>query len=158
MRRVQTMLLGVAAVMACAAFAVDQSVQSLLPADAAAAFTLNDGAGGFARVSTTPVTGQSFKSGLRVEVTSKPQRAQEVTLSTRVDAAVASGDVLMISFWMRSAAPGDATLDAAFRAPMPAGGRGARGGVPGAPTAAGPPPAGAPPQSGTSRRCRSAYR
>ena len=29
MRRVQTMLLGVAAVMACAAFAVDQSVQSL---------------------------------------------------------------------------------------------------------------------------------
>ena len=46
MRQVQAMVLGVAAVVACAAFAAGQSVQSLLPADAAAAFTFNDGAKG----------------------------------------------------------------------------------------------------------------
>ena len=131
MRRIPTMLLGVAAVAACAAFAAGQGATSLMPADAASTFKLNDGAGAYARMSTTPVTGQAFKSALRVEVTAKPQRAQEVTLSTKVDAAVASGDVLMISFWMRSGAPGEATLDAMFRAPMPMGGRGARGGVPG---------------------------
>jgi endo-1,4-beta-xylanase len=147
MRRIPTMWLGVAAVVACAAFAAGQGATALLPADPASTFTLNDGAGSYARVSTTQVTGQSFKSALRVAVTSKPQRAQEVTLSTKVDAAIANGDVLMISFWMRSGAPGEATLDAMFRAPMPAGARGARGGMPGAPTAGGPPPAGGPPQA-----------
>lgn len=149
MRRIPTVWFGVAAVVACAAFAAGQGATALLPADAASAFTLNDGAGSYARVSTTPVTGQSFKRALRVEVTSKPQRAQEVTLSTKVDAAIASGDVLMISVWMRSGASGEATLDATFRAPMPAGARGARGGMPGAPTAGGPPPAGGPPQAAT---------
>ena len=153
MRRILTMWLGIAAMVTCAAFAAGQGATALLTADAASAFTLNDGAGSYARVSTTPVTGQSFKSALRVEVTSKPQRAQEVTLSTKVDAAIASGDVLMISFWMRSGAPGEATLDAVFRAPMPAGARGARGGMPGAPRAGGPPQAatGVPPAAGAAR-------
>ena len=96
-------------------------------------------------MSTTAVTGQAFKTALRIDVTTKPQRAQQVAISTPVDAAIANGDVLMISFWMRSGAPGEATLDAAFRAPMAMGARGARGGVPGAPGAAGPPPAGGPP-------------
>ena len=145
MRRIITMLLCAIAAVACAAFAADQAATSLLPADAVAAFRLSEGAGNYARMSTTAVTGQAFKTALRIDVTAKPQRAQEVTISAPVGAAIAGGDVLMISFWMRSGARGEATLDAAFRAPMAMGARGARGGVPGAPGAAGPPPAGGPP-------------
>jgi endo-1,4-beta-xylanase len=145
MSRIPMMLLGAVAALACAAFAADQAATPLLPADAVAAFRFNEGAGDYARLSTTAVTGQAFKSALRIDVTTKPQRAQQVAISTPVDAAIANGDVLMISFWMRSGAPGEATLDAAFRAPMVPGARGARGGVPGAPGATGPPPAGGPP-------------
>ncbi len=147
MRRIPTTLLGALATLACVAYAAGPAATSLLPADAAAAFRLGEGAGNYARVSTTPVTGQAFKSALRIEVTAKPQRAQDVVISTPVDAAIANGDVLMVSFWMRSGAPGEATLDAAFRAPMAPGGMGARGGragAPGAPQAAGAAPVGAP--------------
>jgi endo-1,4-beta-xylanase len=144
-RRIPTMLLGAITALACATLAGDQAPRSLLPADAPASFRLNDGAGDYAGMSTTAVTGQAFKSALRIDVTTKPQRAQQVAISTSVDAAIANGDVLMISFWMRSGTPGEATLDAAFRAPMVLGARGARGGAPGAPGAAGPPPAGGPP-------------
>jgi endo-1,4-beta-xylanase len=145
MRRIPTTLLIAVTGLACAAYAADQAARSLLPAEAVAAFRLSEGAGDYARMATTAVPGQAFKSALRIEVTKKPQRAQQVTVSTPVDAAIANGDVLMVSFWMRSGAPGEATLDAAFRAPMAVGARGARGGVPGAPGAAGPPPAGVPP-------------
>jgi endo-1,4-beta-xylanase len=145
MSRIPMMLLGAVAALACAVYAADQAATPLLPAGAVAAFRFNEGAGDYARLSTTAVTGQAFKSALRIDVTTKPQRAQQVAISTPVDAAIANGDVLMISFWMRSGAPGEATLDAAFRAPMVLGARGARGGVPGAPGATGPPPAGGPP-------------
>jgi endo-1,4-beta-xylanase len=152
MRRISTMLIGAVVVWASASHAAGQAATSLLPADAAPSFTLSDGAGDFAKRSTTPVTGQAFKSALRIEIAKKPERSQQVTLSTKVDAAIANGDVLLMSFWMRSGAPGEATLDAAFRAPMPAGARGGlRAGAPGAPGAppaappAGAPPAGAPP-------------
>ncbi len=145
MRRIITMLLGAVTVWACTGFAADQATTSLLPADAVAAFRLSESTGSYARMSTTAVAGQSFKTALRIDVTAKPQRAQEVTISTPVNAAIASGDVLMISFWMRSGASGEATLDAAFRAPMAMGARGARAGAPGAPGAAGLPPAGGPP-------------
>jgi endo-1,4-beta-xylanase len=145
MRRTLTMLLGAMVALACAAFAAAQAAKSLLPAEAAAAFKLSEGAGDYARMSTTAVTGQAFKVALHIEVAKKPQRAQQVAVAIPVDAAIANGDVLMVSFWMRSGAPGEATLDAAFRAPMAAGARGARGGLPGAPGAAGPPPAGGPP-------------
>lgn len=150
MRQVPMVLLVAATMLACAAYAEDQDVKSLLPADVAAASKLSEGAGDYARMSTTAVSGQAFKTALRVEVMRKPQRAQQVTVSTPVDAAIANGDVLMVSFWMRAGTPGEATLDAAFRAPMAAGGRGGRGGVPGAPGAAAParaagvPPAGPP--------------
>ena len=140
MRRIPTVVLGAVTVLACAAFAAGQAAKSLLPTDAEAVFKLSDSAGGYARMSTTAVTGQAFKSALRIEVAKKPERAQQVTISTPVDAAIANGDVLMVSFWMRSGGPGEATLDAAFRAPMPAWARGARGGAP----PAGAPPAGAP--------------
>jgi GH35 family endo-1,4-beta-xylanase len=145
MRRLFTIVLGAVTALACGAYAADQAAKSLLPPDAAAAFKLSEGAGDYARMSGTAVTGQTFKSALRVEVTRKPERSQQVTVSAPVSAAISNGDVLMVSFWMRSGTTGVATLDAAFRAPMPAGGRGARGGVPGAPGAAAPPPAGGPP-------------
>jgi endo-1,4-beta-xylanase len=145
MRRMLTILLGAVAALACGAYAADQIAQSLLPGDAAVSFSLSEGAGDYARMSTTAVAGQPFKSALRIEVTRKPERAQQVAVSMPVDAAIANGDVLMISFWMRSGAAGEATLDAAFRAPMPVGARGARGGAPGTPGAAGVPPAGGPP-------------
>ena len=131
MRRIPTVVLGAVTVLACAAFAAGQAAKSLLPTDAEAVFKLSDSAGGYARMSTTAVTGQAFKSALRIEVAKKPERAQQVTISTPVDAAIANGDVLMISFWMRSGGPGEATLDAAFRTPMPVGARGARGGASG---------------------------
>ena len=146
MKRMLSMLLGVVAVGA-SAYAADPPGKSLLPPDGIAAFKLSDGAGDYARMSTTTVTGQAFKSALRIEVAKKPERAQQVAISTSVDAAIANGDVLMISFWMRSGGPGEVTLDAAFRAPMPLGARGARGGMPGAPGAGGPPPAGGPPSA-----------
>ncbi len=145
MRRLLTIVLGAVTALACGAYAADQAAKSLLPPDAGAAFKLSEGAGDDARMSGTAVTGQTFKSALRVEVTRKPERSQQVTVSAPVNAAISSGDVLMVSFWVRSGTTGVATLDAAFRAPMPAGGRGARGGVPGAPGAAAPPPAGGPP-------------
>lgn len=145
MRRITAMLMGAAMVWTCAGFAADQATTSLLPGDAVAAFRLSEGAGNYARMSTTVVAGQPFKTALRIEVTATPERAQSVMISTPVNAAIASGDVLMISFWMRSGAPGEATLDAAFRAPMALGARGARAGAPGAPGAAGLPPAGGPP-------------
>jgi endo-1,4-beta-xylanase len=145
MRRLFTIVLGAVTALACGVYAADQAAKSLLPPDVAAAFKLSEGAGDYARMSGTAVTGQTFKSALRVDVTRKPERSQQVTVSTPVNAAISNGDVLMVSFWMRSGTTGVATLDAAFRAPMPAGGRGGRGGVPGAPGAAAPPPAGGPP-------------
>ena len=57
MRRILTMWLGIAAVVTCAAFAAGQGATALLPADAASAFTLNDGAGSYARVSDDPGDG-----------------------------------------------------------------------------------------------------
>jgi endo-1,4-beta-xylanase len=145
MKRISATMLGAVTALACAAYAAGQAPKSLLPADAAATFKLSEGASAYAKLSTTVATGQAFKSALRIEVTTKPERAQQVTVSAPVDAAIANGDVLMVSFWMRSGAAGEATLDASFRAPMALGARGARVGVPGAPGAAGPPPAGGPP-------------
>ena len=69
MRRLFTIVLGAVTALACGAYAADQAAKSLLPADAAAAFKLSEGAGDYARMSATAVTGQTFKSALRVEVT-----------------------------------------------------------------------------------------
>jgi hypothetical protein len=66
-------------------------------------------------MSTTPVTGQPFTTALRIEVAEVPQRAGDVRIAAPVDAAIARGDVLMVSFWMRSITPGEATLDAGLR-------------------------------------------
>ena len=52
---------------------------------------------------------------LRVEVTKKPERPADVQLSKSIEAALPAGDVLMVSFYMRSAGSGEATLDAGFR-------------------------------------------
>ena len=146
MNRARTILLGAGlTALACVAYGADGGVTSLLPADSAAAFELSNNAGEFAKMSTTPVTGRPFKSALRIEVAKKPQRAGDVMISAPVDAVLASGDVLLVSFWMRSGTAGEATLDAGFRsipgaAPAP-GTPGARGaaGAPGAPGAAGAP-------------------
>jgi GH35 family endo-1,4-beta-xylanase len=78
-------------------------------------FKLSGSAGEFAKMSTAAVTGQPFKSALHIEVSSKPQRSQDVQIAAPVDAAMASGDVLMVSFWLRSGTSGEATLDVAFR-------------------------------------------
>jgi endo-1,4-beta-xylanase len=143
MSRIPALLLGAVVALAGAAYAAEPPAKSLLPADTA--FKLSDGAGDYARMATTAVTGRDFKSALRVEVGTRPPRAQQVTVSTPVNAAITGGDVLMVSFWMRSAGQGEATIDASFRVPMPAGRGGARGPMPGAPGAAAPPPAGGPP-------------
>ena len=88
----------------------------LLPGDSAAAFRLNGTAGEFAKMSTAAVTGQPFSNALRINVTKTPQRPADVQIAAPVDAAMAAGDVLMVSFWLRSVTPGEATIDAGFRA------------------------------------------
>jgi endo-1,4-beta-xylanase len=116
MSQVHTILLSAGlAVLACAAYADDTGATALLPADSASVFKLSGSAGEFAKMSTSAVTGQPFKSALRIEVSRKPERSQDVQISAPVDAAMASGDVLMVSFWLRSSASGEATLDAGFR-------------------------------------------
>ena len=131
MSRVRTILLSAGlAALASAAYGADAI--PLLPADSASAFRLS-GAGEFAKMSTATVTGQPFTSALRIEVSSQPQRPQDVQIAAPVDAAVGSGDVLMISFWMRSGAPGEATLDAGFRSAPGAAGRAGAAGAPAAP-------------------------
>jgi GH35 family endo-1,4-beta-xylanase len=132
MNRVRTILLSAGlAALACAAYGAGPGTTALLPADSAAAFKLSANAGEFAKMSTASVSGQPFKSALRIEVARKPQRSGDVQIAAPVDAAVASGDVLLVSFWMRSGTAGEATLDAGFRAvpgaaaaPGAAGGRG----------------------------------
>jgi endo-1,4-beta-xylanase len=104
------------ATVVCAAIGADAGAQALLPADSASAFRLSSSAGEYARMSPVAVTGQPFSTALRVEVTKKPGRASDVQLATPIDASVASGDVLLVSFWMRSATSAEATLDAGFRA------------------------------------------
>jgi len=89
----------------------------LLPADSNLALKLSGAAGESARMTNAPVTGQPFKTVLRVEVTKKPERPTDVQLSTPIEAALSVGDVLMVSFYMRSAGSGEATLDAGFRTP-----------------------------------------
>ena len=125
MSRVHTVLLtaGLAA-LTCAAYGADSEGTALLPPNSAYAFKLSDGAGEFAKMTTAAIDGGTFSSSLRVEVTKKPERAAAVRIAAPVDAALASGDVLMLSFWMRSGTPAEATLDAEFRASGGAGGRG----------------------------------
>ena len=143
MNRVRTILLGAGfAAISCAAYAADTGATALLPADSASAFKLSSAAGESAKMSTVPVKGQPFSSALRIEVSAKPRRPGDVQISAPAGAATASGDVLMVSFWMRSGAAGDATLDAGFRATPGAGGAPGAGragaqGVPGAPGAPG---------------------
>jgi GH35 family endo-1,4-beta-xylanase len=117
---------------ACAAFGADGPTV-LLPADATSTFKLNSAAGEFATMSTAAISGQPFSTTLRIEVTKKPARPADVQIAAPVDAALASGDVLLVSFWMRSAAPAEATLDAGFRAAGPPPARGGRGGFGGGP-------------------------
>jgi endo-1,4-beta-xylanase len=137
MSRVRSILLwtGCAASL-FAAYGADQGATALLPADSVSVFRLSDSAGEFAKMSPSEVKGQPFSKALRIDVSKKPQRAQIVQIATPVDAAMASGDVLSVSFWMRSGNTGEATVDAGFRA-VPQAGAGGRAGAPGAPGAAG---------------------
>ncbi|HXS98145.1 MAG TPA: endo-1,4-beta-xylanase [Candidatus Limnocylindrales bacterium] len=126
----------------CAAYGADAGGTPLLPADSAAIFKLSANAAEYAAMSTASVTGQPFKTALRIQVTRKPQRPAEVTLSAPADAAIAAGDVLLVSFWMRSGDAAEATLDAGFRT-VP--GAAPAFGAPGAPGVRGGAGAGAPP-------------
>ena len=127
MYRVRSVLLGAAlAALAPFAFAADAPTVLLRP-DSLAALKPNAALGEFARITNAPVTGRPFKTVLRIEITKKPERASDVQISTPIDATMAAGDVLMVSFYLRSAGNGEATLDAGFR------------------TVAGAAPAGAPP-------------
>ena len=148
-RLIRTILLCAGwAVLACSASGADDGATALLPADSVSAFKLSDNAGQYATVSTATVTGQQFSKALRVVVTEKPERTSQVQLAAPVDAAMADGDVLLITFWMRSGAAGQASVDAGFRPVPGAGGqagpprgpgagppRRAAGGAPGAPGA-----------------------
>jgi endo-1,4-beta-xylanase len=134
MNRVCAMILSAGfAALACAAPRAQTGTQALLPADATSAFRLSANAGEFSKMSTAEVKGQPFSKALRIEVTKKPQRTQDVQIAAPVDAAMASGDVLMISFWMRSGTAGEATLDAGFRTTPGATPAPRAGGAPGAP-------------------------
>jgi GH35 family endo-1,4-beta-xylanase len=139
MNRVRTAVLiaGFAAI-SCAAYA-DTGTMALLPADSASAFKLSSAAGESAKMSTVVVKGQPFSSALRIEVSAKPRRSADVQISAPAGAATAAGDVLMVSFWMRSGAAGEATLDAGFRALPGAAGRAGAPGTPGVPGAPGAP-------------------
>lgn len=143
MNSVQTTLLCAAfAAISCAAYAVDTQPTALLPADSAAAFKLSSAAGEAAKMSTVVVKGQPFSSALRIEVSVKARRAADVLISAPTGASTASGDVLMVSFWMRSGTPEEATLDAGFRTTPgvrggPVAGGPAGAGVPGGPERAG---------------------
>ncbi len=138
MNRVRSLLLGASmAALAASAFAADGPTV-LLPADSTLALKLSGAAGESARITNATVTGQPFKTVLRVEVSKKPERPTDVQLSTPIEGALSAGDVLMVSFYMRSAGSGEATLDAGFRT--------APGAAPQGPT--GPPPAGPPASRG----------
>lgn len=101
------------------AHADEVSARPLLTANSLDTFTLSPAAGGFAKMSAVTATGQPFPNALRIEVARKPDQASAVQITAPVNASISSGDVLMLSFWMRSRMPGDATLDAGFR-PRPA--------------------------------------
>jgi endo-1,4-beta-xylanase len=134
MNRVRTTLLSAGfAAINCAAYAAGAGATALLPADSASAFKLSSAANESAKMSTVAVKGQPFSSALRIEVSAKPRRPTDVQISAPVEAATASGDVLMVSFWMRSGVAGEATLDAGFRAAPGAAGRAGSPSVPGAP-------------------------
>ena len=151
MSRVRTILLCAGwAALACVARGADTPATALLPEDSLSAFKLSDNANQYATMSTADVTGQPFSKALRVVVTKAPERSMEVMLAAPVDAAMTDGDVLLISFWMRSGAAGQASVDAGFRPVPGAGGqarppRGPAGGPPRGPAARGPRAPGAPP-------------
>jgi endo-1,4-beta-xylanase len=116
MSRVRAILLSAGlAVAVCTAYGAAARTQDLLPADPVSVFRLSDAAGESAKMSTAAVTGQPFSKALRIEVAKRPQRPDDVQITAPVDAGMASGDVLLVSFWMRSARPGEATLDAGLR-------------------------------------------
>ncbi len=96
----------------------DTAATALLPSDSVSTFKLSASADPYATLSTATVTGQPFSKALRIVVAEKPERTTEVQIAAPVDAAVADGDVLLVTFWMRSGADGDASLDAGFR-PVP---------------------------------------
>lgn len=112
--RTNFLIAGLAA-LTCATYGADAGATALLPADSTTAFQLSANAGDYARMSTGAVAGQPFSKALRIEVTRKPQRSTEVQITAPVDSALASGDVLLVSFWMRSGTTGEATVDAGFR-------------------------------------------
>jgi endo-1,4-beta-xylanase len=117
MSQARTILLSTGlAAFAYVAYAADNGATALLPADSASVFRLSGSAGEFAKMSSATVTGQPFQSALRLEVSRKPGRSQDVQIAAPVAAAVAAGDVLMVSFWLRSASLGEATVDVGFRA------------------------------------------
>ena len=116
MSQLRTILRNTAfAAWACTSLRADGPT-ALLPADSASTFKLSGAAGDFAKMSTATVAGQPFSSALRIEVTKKTARPADVQITAPVDAAMASGDVLLVSFWMQSATPAEATIDAGFRA------------------------------------------
>jgi hypothetical protein len=107
MNRARTALLSAGfAAIACAAYGADTGATPLLPADSTSAFQLSSAAAESAKMSMVAVKGQPFSSALRIEVTAKPRRSADVQISAPAGAATASGDVLMVSFWMRSGAAG----------------------------------------------------
>jgi len=108
MKRLQKTLVGGAVAAFAFAFAVraaDDAPLALLPANSGDAFRLSGSAADSAKLSTAAVTSQPFTSALRIEVGKKTQPSGAVQIVAPVDATVASGDVLMVSFWMRSATP-----------------------------------------------------
>ena len=144
MNRLRAMILSTGlAALACAAPGAENGAKGLLPADSITLFRLSAGAGEFVKMSTAEVKGRPFSKALRIEVTKKPQRTQDVQIAVPVDAAMAGGDVLMVSFWMRCGTAGEATLDAGFRTTPGATPAPRAGGTPGAPVPPGAVPPGA---------------
>jgi GH35 family endo-1,4-beta-xylanase len=127
------------AALACACHGAE-SPKLLLTADSVSAFRLGDQTGEFAKLSTATAAGQQFSTALHVEVSKKPARPAEGQLTAPLESEMASGDVLLLSFWMRSSSPNEVTLDAGFRSA--GGGRGFGRGQGGAPPAGGAPPPG----------------
>jgi hypothetical protein len=72
------------AAFAYVAYAADTGATALLPADSASVFRLSGSAGEFAKMSAATVTGQPFQSALRLEVSRKPGRSQDVQIAAPV--------------------------------------------------------------------------
>ncbi|MFN0066415.1 MAG: endo-1,4-beta-xylanase [Limisphaerales bacterium] len=95
--------------------------QSLLPANLPAGWNLSRPDASFAARQNVSVAGQPFTQAVRVQTLKRPANPWDVQLSVPAARAVAEGDVIHATFWLRRAAPtnGDAFAEFVFERNSP---------------------------------------